>query len=178
MSRAHALTNLLNATSGHNGEYWECGAFRGDLVSDILGLNSGTSRIFRLFDTFSGQPYSGPHDFHLAGSMNETSCNEVCERFAGMSNVVIHSGIMPETFAGLENKTISVANIDVDNYDSVKACLEWVYPRVHSGGYIVVDDYTCGGCLGAKIATDEFLTDKPELLTGDDGHAGAYFVKL
>lgn len=176
MSRAAELFNLLNITSGHAGEYWECGTFRGDLVSDILGLMPDNSRTFRLFDTFRGQPFSGPHDTHPVGSMNETSYEFVSGRFANMSNVSVYPGVMPETFSGLEYSSISVVNIDVDNYDSVKACLEWVYPRMHSGGYVVLDDYHCGGCPGAKKATNEFLADKPEVLQGH-GDIQAFFIK-
>ncbi len=96
--------------------------------------------------------------------MNDTSYELVANLFSVYSGVHIHQGIMPATFSGLENSVISVANIDVDNHDAVKACLEFIYPRVPSGGYIVLDDYHCGSCPGAKKATDDFMRDKPETL--------------
>jgi hypothetical protein len=134
-------------------------------------------RTMRLFDTFSGQPASGPYDIHQIGSMNGTSEELVSGLFSGYTNVYIHQGIMPITFSGLESSIISVANIDVDNHDAVKVCLEFIYTRVPSGGYIALDDYWCPDCPGAKNATDDFLADKPEKLLCV-ASPQVYFIKL
>jgi O-methyltransferase len=47
-----------------------------------------------------------------------------------------------------------VLHADGDFYDSVRLTLETFYPKVVSGGYVVIDDY--GGFVGARRATDEF----------------------
>ena len=160
-----------------SGEVWECGAFRGDNILIIKRLidESNDNRIIRIFDTFTGQPFSGPYDSHPQGSMNGTNFDLVKSKFEGKTNSYIYPGIMPFTFSGLENVKLSVVNIDVDNYDSVKDCLEFVYPRTESGGYIFLDDYQCPMCLGCKKATDEFLQDKPEKLVVCNG---AHIIKL
>lgn len=166
-------------TSGQSGEYWECGTFRGEgaiYVKETM-VKHDDHRIMRLFDTFSGQPASGPYDTHQVGSMAGTSQEVVETLFAPHSGIHIHQGIMPATFAGLEGAVISVANIDVDNHDAVKACLEFVYPRVLAGGFIVIDDYGCPACPGAKKATDDFLADKPESL-GSYASPQHHFIKL
>jgi len=175
MSREVAISLGIESTQSFNGEIWECGTFRGDMAAHMSGC--AQDRTIRLFDTFNGQPYSGPHDIHKVGSMNGTSYQLVEERFESRPNIKIHSGIMPFTFSGLEDSVISVVNIDVDNHDSVRDCLTFVYPRVHPGGYIVLDDYGCPDCPGAKKATDEFLADKPERLVGHM-NPQAYFVKI
>lgn len=164
MSRIDSLRSFMDATSGQGGEYWECGTFRGECAFIVKNHMANSARTMRLFDTFSGQPASGPYDTHAVGSMAGTSQQLVTDLFSGHSGVYIHQGVMPATFAGLESCIISVANIDVDNHDAVKACLEFVYPRVPSGGYIALDDYGCPACPGAKKATDDFLADKPEKL--------------
>lgn len=177
MSRLAALCSFVDATTSQGGEYWECGTFRGDCAIVIKNHMGQSARTMRLFDTFSGQPASGPHDIHLVGSMAGTSQQIVEDLFAGQSGVHIHQGIMPATFSGLEDCIISVANIDVDNHDAVKACLEFVYPRVPPGGYIVLDDYGCPNCPGAKKATDDFLIGKPETLESL-ASPQVHFVKL
>lgn len=54
------------------------------------------------------------------------------------------------------------AHIDVDLYDSTKCAIEFVYPKLTSGGIVVFDDYGDLVSQGAKKATDEFFTDKKE----------------
>lgn len=180
MRREEIIERGIIATESTGGEVWECGAYRGDMASWMKRALTGAhaSRTLRIFDTFTGQPFSGPHDHHPAGSMNETDQATVEALFSGMSGVVIHSGIMPVTFAGLEDRVISVVNIDVDNHDSVRDCLAFLYPRVHAGGYIVLDDYGCSNCPGAKVATDAFMAGKPEHLVVNYAGPQAHFIKL
>lgn len=170
------VTDAVEATTGFLGEIWECGTFRGDNAANIHFQLSRfkDNRILRMFDTFTGQPFSGPYDSHKQGSMNETSFDIVKNKFIGSTNTHIHSGIMPFTFSGLENIKLSISNIDVDNYNSVKDCLEFIYPRTEYSGYIFFDDYGCPNCPGARKAVDEFLLDKKEKLMG---HAPAYIIK-
>ncbi len=178
MSREKLISKALDETRAFNGEIWECGTFIGDMARFMADyLSPDTHRIIRLFDTFTGQPFCGPHDIHQVGSMNETSEAFVRGRFHDYPIVHICPGVMPETFEPLADKTISVANIDVDNHDSVRDCLQFIYPRMEKGGYVILDDYWCDSCPGAKIATNDFMSDKPEqLLRAVDGPQ-AYFIK-
>ncbi len=162
------------------GEVWECGVFEGDTSVRIKRLleEVDSPKVLRLFDSFEGMPYSGLHDVHEVGVM-KSDVNAVKARFADVPNVEIHKGIMPASFGGLEGAEISIAWIDVDNYESVKQCLNFVYPRVQGGGWVILDDYFCTSCPGAKLATDEFLKGKKEHLIVDDDHQNpqVYFVK-
>ncbi len=49
---------------------------------------------------------------------------------------------------------ISLLRLDGDLYESTKVCLEYLYPKVSKGGYIIIDDYNLEGC---KKAVDEYL---------------------
>ena len=165
-SRRDNLLRQLDATNHLEGEVWECGVYQGDsalaMIIYLDKLNSG--RPVRLFDTFCGMPSAGNLDKHEVGTMSDTSLERVKKLVLDWSDVHLHEGVMPATFVGLEDSAISLANIDVDNHDSVKACLEFIYPRVQSGGVILIDDYNDGNCHGAKVATNEFMRDKPEKL--------------
>ncbi len=177
MSRENLISRALDETRTFNGEIWECGTFIGDMAEFMVKhLGADTHRPIRLFDTFTGQPFSGPHDTHQVGSMNGTSYEFVKGRFHGYPHVQIHPGIMPETFAPLADKTISVVNIDVDNHDSVRDCLAFVYPRMEKGGYVILDDYYCSACPGATIATNDFMSGKPDQLLRSGPQA--YFIKV
>lgn len=183
-TRRDALSQGLTLTRHLTGEVWECGVYKGDsalFLKDCLdGLSD--SRALRLFDTFCGMPVHSPHDGkYIVGTMADTTFEEVCTRFVGRSNVYFQVGAIPSTFTGLEAYSISFANIDVDNYDSVKACLDFIYPRMQPGGTIFLDDYRDGDCPGARKAVDEFMAGKPETLnhpSGQDrGNPQVWFVK-
>lgn len=61
---------------------------------------------------------------------------------------------------------VAFAHIDVDWYDPVKTCLERIYPRLASGGSIILDDYhDWGGC---RKATDEYLQSAKGFALNDD----------
>jgi hypothetical protein len=55
--------------------------------------------------------------------------------------VEYHSGLIPNTFAGLEDSAISFVHVDVDIYQAVMDCCRFAFPRLVIGGIIVFDDY-------------------------------------
>jgi len=167
------LDIIRTAIDSTSGEIWECGVYSGDTAHWMAG--HAPLRTLRLFDTFSGMPISGPHDSHKVGVMWVDE-QAVRARFTGFPNTSFHPGIIPVTFSGFEAAQVGVTNIDVDQYDSVKACLEFIYPRMEKGGYIILDDYNCPDCPGAKLATDEFMVGKPERLV-KDGDCQPYLIK-
>ncbi len=59
---------------------------------------------------------------------------------------------------------ISVLRVDTDWHRSVAHALKHLYPRLSSGGVLILDDY--GHLQGARQAVDEFLVtlDRPPLL--------------
>lgn len=50
---------------------------------------------------------------------------------------------------------IAILRLDGDWYASTKVCLEYLYPQVVAGGFIIVDDYGC--YEGCRKAVAEFL---------------------
>jgi O-methyltransferase len=75
-----------------------------------------------------------------------------------------------------EIQQIAVLRIDGDWYESTKCCLENLYDKVTSGGYIIVDDYQ--SCYGCRRAVDEFIQKRvlrPHIKF--DGRGGCYFEK-
>jgi len=54
---------------------------------------------------------------------------------------------------------IAVLRLDTDWYESTKHELNYLYPRLSSGGVLIIDDY--GHWRGARRATDEFIAATP-----------------
>ena len=56
---------------------------------------------------------------------------------------------------------VALAHVDGDWYESVKVCLERIWPALSPGGAIVIDDYHVWS--GCRKATDEFLTGRRDV---------------
>ena len=70
-------------------------------------------------------------------------------------------GIFDETLPKYEDLRIAVAHLDCDWYDPVSYCLNFVWPRLSPGGFIVIDDYN--DWEGCRKATDEFASGREGL---------------
>jgi O-methyltransferase len=161
---------------GVPGEFWECGVFRGGSARMIADVIRKEDKTLRLFDTFTGIPYKSDVDKPIVGQFSNTD-EAAARRMVSYDKAVIHKGLIPFSFAGLGNARIAFCHIDVDMYRSVRACCEFVWPRLAVGGVIVFDDYAVTSCPGARIATDEFFADKKvHLVPSIEG--GAVAVKL
>jgi asparagine synthase (glutamine-hydrolysing) len=70
--------------------------------------------------------------------------------------IILVKGLFRDTLPLHHEIRIALAHIDCDWYDPVSYCLNYVWPRLSTGGFIVVDDYTAWS--GCKKATDEFVS--------------------
>lgn len=148
--RLKVLYQLCKVTKG---EIWECGVYKGGTANALAGFN----RILRLFDTFEGIPEVSIYDtIHKKGDFK-------VDKIPIIEVAKIYKGLIPNTFKGLEDCKIGFAHIDVDIYQSVLDCCEFIVPRLD--GIIVFDDYGFESCLGAKRACDEFFGDKIKVLS-------------
>lgn len=140
------------------GDFWECGVFTGGSASFIANVMEGSGKTLHLFDSWEGLPELSEHDHvHFKGEFSNTSLDEV-KKTVGHDFVQYHKGWIPETFT--VEGPIAFAHIDVDLYQSVKDCCEYIYPRMTLGGVMLFDDYGHYTCPGAREAVDEYFTDK------------------
>jgi O-methyltransferase len=168
--RCYVLASLASQASQLEGEFWECGVYRGGTAMLFAELLSTAGTRLRLFDTFEGMPETDPvKDLHKAGDFSDTSLESVQSRVQG-DFVHFHKGLIPLTFSGLESSRIAFAHVDVDIYHAILACCEFIFPRLCVGGFMVFDDYGFPSCPGARAAVDEFFRERATaplvLLTG------------
>jgi len=96
-------------------------------------------------------------DTHQAGDFGDTSARDV-EAFVNAPGVaLLRPGLIPETFRGLESKRFCFVHIDLDIYKSILDALDFAWPRLANGGFIVFDDYGFASCPGARSAVDNFF---------------------
>lgn len=76
-------------------------------------------------------------------------------------NIELYQGnvldLLPKYISANPQLKIALLHIDVDVYEPTKACLEYLYDKVVTGGVIIFDDYSSVG--GATKAIDDFIAD-------------------
>jgi O-methyltransferase len=166
------VSNLELSTKFFNvpGDVVECGVWRGGLIAAIAEV-SGHDRRVHLFDSFEGLPQAKEIDGKeaLLWQADKTSpfyfdnCNAdesfaiQALKLANHNNFKIYKGWFQDTLHTYEGNNIAILRLDGDWYDSVKVCLEKLYPLVSEGGVIIIDDYyTWDGC---SKATHDYLSE-------------------
>ncbi|MFL2747850.1 MAG: TylF/MycF/NovP-related O-methyltransferase [Gammaproteobacteria bacterium] len=113
----------------------------------------------------------------LSGNFGNNSLDVLKKKieYLGLDNVVLVPGPFEETMSNSSaytNNWLSVM-LDCDLYNSYKVCLNFTWDKVSKGGSIYLDEYYSLKFPGARIAVDEFLSDKAEeplmhdLIVGD-----------
>jgi O-methyltransferase len=143
------------------GAFAEVGVWRGEMSSFIHRL--APERRYYLLDTFAGFPDRDLPDDAVDTRFRDTSVEIVRGRVGDSPNVVIRPGYVPHTLSGLEDEQFAFVLLDLDLYEPTRHSLEFFYPRLATGAYLVVHDYNNAESRWAcKRAVDEFLLDKPE----------------
>ena len=149
------------------GEIAELGVYKGQtarLIHHYL-----PERILNLFDTFEGfvkNDISKENDqIRNSESVNHfknTSIDSVLSFIDSKnSNVSVFQGYFPDSVdKKLFQTTFAFVHLDADLYEPTRNGLEFFYPRVSSGGIILIHDYNAWP--GCRKAVDEFFCSKKE----------------
>ena len=203
IERMHALWTATRyvAANGIPGALVECGVWRGGsvmLMAATLLRCGDTAREIWLYDTFDGMTEPGGDDVQAmsgraAAEILRERARTPDDPFWGISprEVVEHNlrrtGYPFERFRFVEGDVavtipasapagIALLRLDTDWYASTRHELAHLYPRLHSGGVLIVDDY--GYWRGARKATDELLeTLAPRPLLHRIDYTGRMCVK-
>ena len=177
--KLHALITATRYLSRHDvaGAVVECGVWRGGSMHAVARTLNGFgdhSRDLYLFDTFEGMPPPTEKDVRMDGKTAQdllagSSKDKTIWAYATLEDVRagfdtvpypserVHyvAGKVEDTIPSGAPESIALLRLDTDWYDSTRHELEHLYPRLVSGGILIIDDY--GSWQGAKQATDEFL---------------------
>ncbi len=188
IERDYALYESVRyiVAAGIIGDIVECGVWAGGsaaLAARTVQVIGADRRIW-LYDTFGEFPYPGEHDEWYGGERHRRegpyfttpSLEEVQANMAstGHDDVVFIKGLVEETIPAQAPKEIALLRLDTDWYQSTRHELEHLYPRLSSGGVLIIDDY--GHFEGARRAVDEYFHDQPVLLNRVD-YTGRLVIK-
>jgi O-methyltransferase len=93
------------------------------------------------------------------------------------SNERVHfiEGYFPDSLPEhVKNRTFAFVHLDADLYEPSLAGLRFFYPRMAHHGIIVVHDYNAWP--GARLAVDEYMADKPELVISMPDKSGSAII--
>lgn len=163
------------------GAFVECGTWKGGSMMAIayrLAALGVQDRELFLYDTFAGMPAPGEHDVDHAGrpahsahaerNGDESGSDWYAEPLRAVRRNMqrtrypeerIHyvEGRVEETIPGVVPDSIALLRLDTDWYESTRHELVHLYPRLASGGVLIVDDY--GHWQGCRRATDEYFAE-------------------
>lgn len=157
-ARLKNLTNMLREAP--EGAVVEVGVYRGGSLYEMVTRYPG--RTYHAFDTFSGLPEKTEGvDLHRVGDFGDSNYEDVKWLFSDKLNVVLHRGFFPKDFPDFNPGPLALIHIDVDMFESTRACLMFAHQHLVSGGIIVCDDYSAPTTPGAKFAVHRFLAQFP-----------------
>lgn len=141
----------------------EVGVWRGE-TSAFLHRVAPNRRLY-LFDTFEGFPPSDLPEGAIDRRFRDTSEAAVRARVGSSPDVVITKGYVPETLGAATGERFAFVLLDLDLFAPTLASLDFFYPRLSPGAYLIVHDYNNPESDWAcKRAFDDFLADRPERL--------------
>ena len=148
---------------GIRGSVAELGVYKGNTAFLLAELARFFGSTAYLMDTFEGFPAQdlvgiGP----LSTDFSDTSLESV-RSLVGEKNVNFIKGYFPDSAVAIpDEERFCLVHIDCDLYPPFKAALDYFYPRLLPGGFLVMHDYSSMHWPGVEKAVDEFFADKPE----------------
>jgi hypothetical protein len=175
----HALAEAVRYIVRYDvpGSFVECGVWKGGSMMAVARtlLDAGVrDRELLLFDTFEGMPPPSDDDMNLRGeraadllstadkqdtiwaiSQLEQTMKSVDRVGYPADRIHFIKGRVEETLPGRAPDSIALLRLDMDWHEPTRHSLEHLYPRLISGGVLIVDDY--GYWQGARKAIDEYF---------------------
>jgi O-methyltransferase len=148
---------LAKQVSEIEGAIVECGVWRGGMIAGLASV-FGLKKSYYLFDSFEGLPTAEKIDGMAAiqwqsekySPLYFDNCKAEMSFAENAMSISLPSTEKVFYVKGWFNKTLNTENfndniallrLDADWYESTMSCLEFFFPKVVSGGLIIIDDY-------------------------------------
>lgn len=148
----------------------ELGVYRGDFAAELN--RRFPERNLYLFDTFEGfdlrdlntETQNG-YSRSVEGEFSDTTLELVLSKMTTQHNVVVQKGYFPDTTEGMDPELrFAMVSLDADLYEPTFNGLKWFYPRMVSGGVILLHDYQNARFSGVHAAVEAFEREFGPLL--------------
>lgn len=167
-----------------NGSYFEFGVLNGESMTETYFVLRDQVDRYIGFDSFKGLPKLSELDHEsiklqpsfYEGNYSSTDYDVIKKIIlaSGMpqENLLLVEGFLENTLTkelqeSLDtNRKASVVHLDVDLYVSTKQALDFIYPFLQTGTWLMCDDYwTYAGSssCGTQKALSDFLEEHPDI---------------
>ena len=164
--RIHVVCWAAYHASKLPGDFVDCGVYSGFSPRAICNYVDFhlLNKTYYLMDTFAGMDERYSSDYELErnkklGYKEVDLFAQVKETFKEFNTKII-KGAIPDTLPQADCESVSFLSIDMNCVMPEVAALEYFWPKLVSGGIIVLDDYGYPGCLEQKLAHDRFAESK------------------
>jgi O-methyltransferase len=152
---------------------WLYDTFEGMTSPTSRDVESGSGRLAR--DMLNATPVGDGDNVWAVSPVDEVRTNVASTGYP-MSQLAFVAGDVTSTLQEQAPEQIAMLRVDTDWYESTKASLEVLYPRLAVGGVCILDDY--GHWEGARHAVDDYFDEagqRPLILPID--YSGRVLVK-
>jgi hypothetical protein len=153
---------------GIPGDFIEAGAWRGGatiFMRAVLKAHGVGDRTVWVADSFEGLPPPNPEQFPEDEGSELHTWEELAISLEVVKSNFEHIGLLDDQVRFLKGwfkdtlpnapiEKLAVLRVDADLYESTTQALEYLYPKLSPGGYVIVDDY--GILPPCKAATVDF----------------------
>lgn len=170
VTRLRSLRDCVTTVvrEGVPGDLLEAGTWRGGsaiYMRAVLEALGDPDRTVWVADSFQGVPRPDPGKYPADRGDTHWTCEELAVPLEEVKANFAKYGLLDERVRFLEGwfkdtlptapiERLAVLRVDGDLYESTLDALESLYPKVSTGGFVIVDDY---GCVPAcKLAVDGF----------------------
>ena len=161
------------------GDFAELGVYRGHTASLLAIMARRLNSTVYLLDTFEGFNAADLKgvDAGIQMGFADTSV-EAVRALVGEQNVEFIKGHFPASSTQLPpDGSYCLVHLDCDLYAPMASALEYFYPRLVPGGFLIVHDYSSLHWDGASRAVNEFFADKAESVVPMPDSAGSVIVR-
>jgi O-methyltransferase len=149
--------------NGIMGNVAELGVYKGKFARYIN--QHFPDRKLYLFDTFEGFDAKDlstekNHAYSIGGqNFSQTSVASVLAEMPFPENCIAVKGFFPASARTIED-SFAFVSLDADLYDPIYSGLEYFYPRLAKGGYVLVHDFNNEGYKGTRKAVEQFCQEE------------------
>jgi O-methyltransferase len=160
------------------GDFVELGVDKGNSASVLAKAAERLGKDIYLLDTFEGFPERDiDGDENLRAAFSDTSLDLVKANVPG-DHVKFIKGYFPDSVEQMpSDASFCLAHLDCDLYNPFAAALDYFWPRLAPGGFLIMHDYMSLHWDGVEKACDEFFDGKSESIVPIPDMAGTVVVR-
>ena len=163
-----------------DGNVAEVGVYKGNsafLFSKFAQRRNKTCYLFDTFEGFNSKDLVGK-DIHANEDAFVDTSLEMVKKLIGEKNIVYVKGYFPESLnqiGGIDD--LILVHIDCDLEKPVLSALNYFYPRIRKGGFLIMHDHSSFYWPGAQNAINEFFKDKMEFIIPIPDKSGTCVIR-